>query len=80
MMKDLVPFTSDMTAENEKVDSTCPHISCDEDTGRKILTRRETILKAVGKFSRRLRENFWRRTVNGFSKFFSCSLGQQRKF
>ena len=69
----------DITAENEKVDSTCPHISCDEDTGRNNLTRRESILKAFGKFSRRTSENFWRRIVNGISKLFSCSLGQQRK-
>ena len=72
-------ITSDIPAENEKVDSTYPHISCDEDTERKNLTRRKTILKAVGKFSRRLSENFWRRIVNGFSGLFSCSLGQQRK-
>ena len=72
-------INSDITTDNEKVDSTCPDISCDEDPGRKNLFRRETILKAVGKFSRRLSENFWTRIVNGFSKLFSCSLGQQRK-
>ena len=71
-------FNSDITAENEEVDSTCLHIFCDEDTGRKSLTWRETILKAVRKFSRRLIEYFWRSIVNGFSRFFSCSLGQQR--
>ena len=72
-------FNSDITAENEEVDSTCLHIFCDEDTGRKSLTWRETMLKAVRKFSRRLIEYFWRSIVNGFSRFFSCSLGQQRK-
>ena len=69
----------DITAENENVDSACSHIFCDEDTGRKSLTWRETILKAVRKFSRRLIEYFWRRIANVFSKLFSCSLGQQRK-
>ena len=72
-------INSDITTENEKVDSTRPHIACDEDTGRKNRTRRETILKAAGKFRRRLSENFWRRIVNGISRLFSCSLGQQRK-
>ena len=72
-------FNSDITAENEKVDTTCLHIFCDEDTGKKRLTWRETMLKAVRKFSRRLIEYFWRSIVNGFSRFFSCSLGQQRK-
>ena len=71
-------ITSDIPAKNEKVDSTYPHISCDEDTGRKNRTRRKAILKAVGKFSRCLSENFRRRIVNGFSRLFSCSLGQQR--
>ena len=72
-------FNSDITAETEKVDSTCLHIFCDEDTWRKSLTWRETMLKAVRKFSRRLIEYFWRSIVNGFSRFFSCSLGQERK-
>ena len=60
----------DITTENEKVDSTCLHIFCDEDTGRKSLTWRETMLKAVRIFSRRLIEYFWRSIVNGFSSFF----------
>ena len=56
----------DIPVENEKVDSTCPHISCDEDTGRKILTRRKTILKAVKIFSRRLREKNCERLFQAF--------------